>query len=161
MLILALVSFIVVALYYIKLRVERRKAGVKSWIVDQDLDGKGVTVYRNEVLGLSCKPDVVERNKTIEYKSSTVKGNARPGDMLYVAAHMLVMGKKESDLRYANKSFTFRKEHPRMQRAMQSVRSILGQMRKALETRQAPRATPTPGKCRVCVFRNECSETAG
>ena len=158
MLTLALVAFTIGALYYLKLRRDRRKIGITSWIVDQDLDGRGATVYRNNDLGLSCKPDVVERGKTVEYKSATVKGNARHGDVLYVAAQMLVVGKKEADLRYPNKSFTFRKDNPKMQRAMQSVRSIMGQMRKALLLRQSPRATPTPGKCRVCRFRNECQE---
>jgi CRISPR/Cas system-associated exonuclease Cas4 (RecB family) len=158
MLTLALVAFTIGALYYLKLRRDRRKIGITSWVVDQDLDGRGVTVYRNNDLGLSCKPDVVERGKTVEYKSATIKGNARHGDVLYVAAQMLVVGKKEADLRYPNKSFTFRKDNPKMQRAMQSVRSIIGQMRKALQFRQSPRATPTPGKCRVCSFRNECQE---
>ncbi len=68
MLTLALVSFVVVAFTLIRLRKQRKKAGVRLWIVGQDLDGSGSQVYRNPDIGLSCKPDVVERNRIIEHK---------------------------------------------------------------------------------------------
>jgi len=160
MLVLAFVAFTVVVIAYFRLLKLRRKAGLRSWVVDQDLDGQGGKIYRNAELGLSCKPDVVERNRVIEHKSSTVKGKARHGDILYVAAQLLVLEKKEGDLRYANKSFSMSRESAQMQAAMQKVRSIIGQMRRALRLGEAPRATPTPGKCRACMFRSECPEAA-
>jgi CRISPR/Cas system-associated exonuclease Cas4 (RecB family) len=129
-------------------------------VVDQDLDGKSDRIYRNAELGLSCKPDIVERDRIIEHKSSIVKGKARSGDILYVAAQLLVTEKKEGDLRYANRSFPLRRESAQMQAAMQKVRSIMGQMRRALRLHEAPRGTPTPGKCRACSFRYECPEAA-
>lgn len=158
MLIMALFAVAVVILLFTKLGSERRKAGIRGWVVDQDLDGKGSRVYRDSKLGISCKPDVVERNRIIEYKSAVVMGKARQGDILYVAAQMLATGKAEADLRYANRGFTLKRKSSEMQAAMRGVRSIMGRMRRALNFRVAPKGTPTPGKCRVCMFNKECPD---
>ena len=158
MLILAFVTVIVIILISLRLRSQRRRAGVRGWVVDQDLDGKGNKVYRDDKLGLSCKPDVVERSRIIEYKSAVVQGKARPGDVLTVAAQMLATGKEAAELRYANKGFTYQRSSSEMQKSMQKVQSIMGQMRRALMLRIAPKGTPTPNKCSKCDFRSGCPD---
>lgn len=160
MLIMALFVVAVVLLLFAKLRKERKKAGIRGWVVDQDLDSRGNRVYRDSGLGISCKPDVVERNRIIEYKSAAVKGRARHGDILYVAAQMMATGKAEADLRYANRGFTLQRDSPEMRAAMHKVRSIMSRMRRALALHIIPRGTPTPGRCRVCTFSKECPDRA-
>lgn len=156
--VLALVALVVAVIALLALRRQRGKAGIRSWVMDQDLEGKGRKVYHNPSMGLSCKPDVVERRRIIEYKSAAAKGRARPGDILYVAAQLLSTGKKEVVIRYADNAFVFQGNSARIQAAMQRVRSILGQMRRALKLQEIPRGTPTPNKCRVCMFSSACSD---
>ncbi len=158
MLILVLVAVAAIFLAYAKLRKQRKKAGIRGWVVDQDLDGKGSTIYSDNKLGLSCKPDVVERNRFIEHKSSSVHRKARYGDILYVASQMLATGKKEAELRYANAKFSLSGNSALMQAAMHEVKSIMGQMRLHLLQGRAPKATPTRNKCAKCMFKAECSE---
>src|SRR5574341_150970 len=138
MLIMALFVVAVVLLLFAKLRKERKKAGIRGWVVDQDLDSRGNRVYRDSGLGISCKPDVVERNRIIEYKSAAVKGRAR----------------------YGNRGFTLQRDSPEMRAAMHKVRSIMSRMRRALALHIIPRGTPTPGRCRVCTFSKECPDRA-
>ena len=160
LLLLVIAALVVILNIYRRLRDQRRKAGIRGWVLDQDLDGKGQTVYRDARLGVSCKPDIVQRRRIIEYKSATVHGKARSGDILYVASQMLATGKDEAELRYANTKFVFARNSTQMQAAMHKVRSIIGEMRRHLSLSTAPKGTPTKNKCTKCVFKASCTEAA-
>lgn len=154
MLVVVLIAVAVIILIYAKLGKQRRKAGIRGWVIDQDLDGKGSRVYRDQKLGVSCKPDVVERNRLIEYKSATVHGKARYGDILHVAAQMIATGKNEAELRYANRKFVLSRYSGQMQSAMHQVCSISAQMRRHLSMGIAPKRTASVTRSSLCGRQN-------
>lgn len=156
---LVIVAVLVVLFIYSRLERQKKQADIKGWIVNQDLDGKGKRIYRDKQTGISCKPDVVERNKLIEYKSASVKGKARYSDILQVAAQMIATGMSESELRYdQGVKFTFKKKSAEMSAAMNKVRGIVKRMQWHLSSRITPKGTPTRNKCSVCRFGKECSD---
>ena len=63
------IAVIVVLWSYGKLQKKKKAANVNGWVKSQDLDGKSNKVYRNYKAGISAKPDIVEGDKVIEYKS--------------------------------------------------------------------------------------------
>jgi CRISPR/Cas system-associated exonuclease Cas4 (RecB family) len=157
--IVVLVAAITAIVLYRSLNKNRKKADVRGWVKSQDLHGKGERVYRNQQAGISAKPDVVEGNRVIEYKSSEAKNKPYRSDILQVAAEMTATGLKEAELRYAKGvKFAFKKQSTEMQSAMKQVNWIAGRMRWHLMSRIAPRGTPTPNKCAKCIFHKECSQ---
>jgi hypothetical protein len=143
----------------VKLRKERNEANTGGWILDQDLDGKGKLIYRNKQLGISCKPDVLERNRIIEDKSATVGDAPRYGDVLQVAAQILATGKRQSQLRYSNKTFDLPRDSAIMQSAMKRVRDLAPLMRRHLNSRIVPRGNAGVKKCMKCQFRTSCPDS--
>lgn len=143
------------------LRRKRRQAGIKGWVVAQDLNGMGHGVFQDLKTGITCKPDVVERKRIIEYKSAFAGSRASPSDVLQIAAQLMATRAAEAELRYQpDRRFTFTRESPEIQDAMKSVARIVAKMKSHLWSRTAPRATPSPGRCRACRFGAECPESA-
>ena len=138
---------------------QRRQAGISGWVQTQDLDGKSKKVYRNKKNGISSKPDVVERNKVIEFKSATVNGRARWVDVMQLAMQMNTTGKKQGELRYANKWFNFRWEDSDIRFALRHSLAIAEKMRWHLWSRIAPPATPSEKRCAICRFGAECPDS--
>lgn len=152
---------IILGALIIALRRQRKKAGIRGWVVAQDLHGMGHRVYRDPKTGIVCKPDVVERKRIIEYKSAVAGSRARPSDVLQVAAQLMATGAAEAELRYhPDRKFFFRRDSREIQDAMKSVADIVDKMKRHLRSRTAPRATPSPGRCRACRFGAECPESA-
>lgn len=140
------------------LKRKRQKAGVKGWVVSQDLDGKGKDYYVNRQIGLICKPDVLEKNRVAEYKSSTAADRPYPGDLVQLAAEMMTTGAQVGVLKYKNgKTFTFKATDPVMKQAIQRALNIMAQMRKSLVTNIPPAGTPTVNKCKSCPVNKQCS----
>jgi CRISPR/Cas system-associated exonuclease Cas4 (RecB family) len=163
MLNLVIVVVVIVNIFgmYMLLKRQRRQAGIKGWVVDQDLDGKSKRIYRDEKTGISCKPDVVELDRIIEVKSAKVEGKARYSDILQVAAQLIATGRKKAELSYADgKRFIFDKGGKVMKHAMKRVDAISRQMRWHLMSRIAPKGTPTPNKCAVCMYKRECPDAS-
>jgi CRISPR/Cas system-associated exonuclease Cas4 (RecB family) len=153
------VVILIVFMMYVLLKNEKKQAGIKGWVVNQDLDNKSKRIYRDKNTGISCKPDVVEHNRIIEVKSAKVMGKARYSDILQVAAQLIATGKKKAELSYADgKRFNFEKTGKVMKHAMKRVDGISKRMRWHLLTRIAPKGTPTPNKCAACMFKQECSD---
>ncbi|MFA5105302.1 MAG: hypothetical protein WC527_09065, partial [Candidatus Margulisiibacteriota bacterium] len=140
---------------------QRKQAGIKGWVIDQDLDNRGKRIYRNEKSGISCKPDVVEHNRIIEVKSAKVNGKARYADILQVAAQLIATGKEKAELTYGNgKRFNFEKSDKAIKKAMKHVGWISQRMRWHLLTKIAPKGTPLKNKCASCMYKRECSDAA-
>jgi CRISPR/Cas system-associated exonuclease Cas4 (RecB family) len=159
--IVVLVAVIIAIVMYCNLKKKKKKAEIRGWVKSQDLHGKGERVYRNHQAGISAKPDVVEGNRVIEYKSAEAKNKAYRSDVLQVAAEMRATGLKEAELRFAKgKKFAFKKQSQEIQSAMKQVDWIARKMRWHLASRTMPRGTLTPNKCAKCIFRNECSQAA-
>ena len=155
---LVILALVMIFLFWGMLKKQRKQAGIGSWVRDQDLDGRGKRVYRDKQTGVACKPDVVERNKVIEYKSATVE-KARWVDILQLALQMKATGSKEAELRYdGNKSFSFDHHSREIKSAMRHSASIVNRMKGHLLTGIAPKATPTQKRCAVCTFQNVCTE---
>ena len=142
----------------VSLRRQKKRANIKGWVKTADLNGKSKHVYRDERSQISCKPDVVQRNKVIEYKSATINGKARWVDLLQLALELLTTGKKEGELRYSNKSFTFQKDDSEIKAATRNALKIADRMKWHLLSGIAPKATPSPKRCAKCVFMKVCPE---
>jgi CRISPR/Cas system-associated exonuclease Cas4 (RecB family) len=161
MYIVLLAAIIILILLYGRLRQKRKAAGLQGWIKSQDLDGKSGKIYRNYKKGISAKPDVVESNKVIEYKSALIGDKARRSDVLQVTAQMIAAGKNKAEIRYGNdKRFEFTKEMPIIQSSIKRIDWISDRMDWHLQKRSAPIGTPRPGKCAKCYYRHECPEAA-
>ncbi len=145
---------------WVLLKKQWQQAGAQGWVVRQDLDGMGNQVYKDKKNGIVCKPDVVERRRIIEYKSAVTGSRARPGDILQLASQMMSTGAMEAELRYhPDRRFVFRKDSPEIRSAMNTVVQTLNRMRKHLRSKNMPKGTPSPGRCRICQFRWECPES--
>ena len=151
------ISTAIICMFWILLRKQREQSCIKGWVKSQDLDGRGKRVYRDPQLGVSCKPDVVERNRVIEYKSADIEKKARWVDMLQLALQMKLTGKPEGTLQYPRNNFSFKVDSREMRNAMTAAAAILKKMRWHLQAGIAPKATPTKRRCAVCVFAGECS----
>ncbi len=158
MLYFALIVIIFAVALWGLLRKQKRQANITGWVETADLNGKGRQVYRDEQAGISCKPDVVERDKVIEYKSAAANGKARWVDILQLAVQMKTTGKSEGELRYSNRSFFFKKDDPTIKSAVRNVLNISDRMRWHLSAGTSPKATPSPNRCAKCVFLKECPE---
>jgi CRISPR/Cas system-associated exonuclease Cas4 (RecB family) len=157
MLILAIVLVAIAFMMYRLLKLQRKQAGVKGWVRDQDLDNRSRHVYRDRETGISSKPDIVEHNRVVEIKSSKAGNKAKYSDILQVAAQLISTGKKKAELAYADgKKFNFEKNGRVMQHAIKKVDEIARKMRWHLMTRIPPRGTPTPNKCNSCMYKGEC-----
>lgn len=143
------------------LKKQQEQAGIRGWVKDQDLDGRGKKIYRDQHTGVVCKPDVVEEeNRVIEFKSNTVnEGRPRSVDVLQLALQMKITGAREGQLRYANnKCFNFLLDSLDIQNALIKIEAVVKAMKESLRQGTAPRATPTKRRCAVCTFGKECSE---
>ena len=158
MLYFALIIILLAVALWGLLRKQKRQANITGWVETVDLNGKGRQVYRDEQAGISCKPDVVERNKVIEYKSAAANGKARWVDLLQLALQIQATGKSEGELRYSNKSFFFKKDDSVMKSAMRNALKISNLMRQHLSAGTPPKATPSLNRCAKCVFLKECPE---
>jgi CRISPR/Cas system-associated exonuclease Cas4 (RecB family) len=159
MLYMALFLTTVMICIYSTYRNRKRTAGITGWVKTQDLDGLSRTVYRDQKSGISCKPDVVEKTRVIEYKSSPGHGRARWVDMLQVALQMRATGKNEGELRYGNnESYKLHKNDPAMRAASNRALKIVQQMQNHLRMRRAPKSTPSAKRCAGCVFLDQCPE---
>lgn len=158
-----LVLFIValILLFWGNLIKRRKQAGIQGWIKDQDLDGRGRRLYKDQRTGVVCKPDVVERHRVIEYKSAIVDKKPRWVDMLQLALQIKSTGSESGELRYGqNKSFSFKRNSKEIRSAMNKAVGIVKRMRWHLMIGVAPKGTPTRKRCAVCVFSRECLEAA-
>jgi hypothetical protein len=158
MLYFALIIILLAVALWGLLRKQKRQANITGWVETADLNGKGRQVYRDEQAGISCKPDVVERSKVIEYKSAAANGKARWVDLLQLALQIQATGKSEGELRYSNKSFYFKKDDPAMKTATRNALKISNRMRWHLLAGSPPKATPSLNRCAKCVFLKECPE---
>jgi CRISPR/Cas system-associated exonuclease Cas4 (RecB family) len=150
---------IVVMFFYRSLQKKRKTVGVQGWVKSQDLDGKGRRVYRDYQNGISAKPDIVEANKVIEYKSASIGDKARRGDILQITAQMMAAGKKKAELRYGNdKRFEFTDNTRIVQSSVKRIAWISERMKWHLMKRYAPRGNPRPGKCVKCAYRTVCPD---
>ncbi len=155
-----LITAIILIALVAALRRKRRQAGIRGWVVAQDLHGMGHRVFQDPKTGIICKPDVAERKRIIEYKSAFGGSRARPPDVLLIAAHLMATGAAEAELRYyPDRRFTFTRESREIQDAMKSVAEIVDKMKSHLRNRTAPKATPSPGRCRACRFGAECPDS--
>jgi CRISPR/Cas system-associated exonuclease Cas4 (RecB family) len=144
---------------YRKLVNKRRKAGVEGWIKSQDLDGRGGRIYRNQQEKISARPDVVEGNRLLEFKSAHAGHKARYSDVLQVTAQMIATGLDRAELRYGNNQiFQLRRDTPLIRGATKDVRRISERMHWHLKRDISPKGTPTRNKCSKCNFRNRCSD---
>jgi hypothetical protein len=156
---LVIVVVIMIMLFRSILKKQRQQAGIKGWVKDQDLDGKGKRIYRDKQTGVTCKPDVVESNRVIEYKSAVVDTKPKWVDLLQLALQMKATGAKEAELRYdKNKKFSFNKDSGEIRAAMKKAENIVGKMRWHLLSRIAPNGTPTRNRCSACTFQRECTD---
>lgn len=153
----ALVAVVIIGLWA-ALRKQRKLAGIAGWVQSQDLDGRGKRVYRDRKTGISSKPDVVERDRVIEYKSASVDQQARWPDMMQLAMEMHTASKPRAELRYANKRFAFKRDDRQMKAALREALGIAGRMRRHLLAGTAPAARPDPRRCGSCLFSTECAE---
>jgi len=152
------IAVIVVLWSYGKLQKKKKAANVNGWVKSQDLDGKSNKVYRNYKAGISAKPDIVEGDKVIEYKSAAIGDKARKTDIVQLTAEMMATGAKKAELRYGNdKRFQFTKDSPIIKSSMKKIAWISEQMKWHLQTRSAPRGTMRPGKCAKCWYLKDCS----
>jgi len=157
---LVILALVMIFLFWGMLKKQRKQAGIRRWVKDQDLDGRGKRLYHDKQTGVVCKPDVVERNKVIEYKSATVDKKARWVDILQLALQMKATGSKEAELRYdGNKSFSFDQNSREMKSAIRNAASIVNKMKGHLLAGIAPKATPTLKRCAACTFQNVCRES--
>ncbi len=146
---LAFIFLVIIALVIVKRRIE---LGLAGRIKENDLAGKG-TVNVDTSLGIVAKPDILVGNKVIEVKSAKVN-KPYTGDVLQLAATAIASNAKKGELRYSNK--TFKLEAPSRFRPL--VKKIAAKMRFHLKYKIPPPATPSPGKCRKCMFRDMCEE---
>ena len=152
------VAIIVILWSYGKLQRKKKAAGLEGWVVSQDLDGKSSKIYRNYEAGISAKPDIVEGHKITEYKSAAIGDKARRTDIVQLTAEMMATGARKAELRYGNdKRFQFTKDSPIIKSSMKRIAWISEQMKWHLQTRNAPRGTPRPGKCAKCWYSKDCS----
>ena len=152
------VAVIVIRLFYGKLQKKKKAAGLESWVKSQDLDGKSSRIYRNYEVGISAKPDIVEKDKVTEYKSAAIGDKARRTDIMQLTAEMMATGAKKGELRYGNdKRFQFTEDTPIIKSSMKRIAWISKQMKWHLETKTAPLGTPRHGKCAKCFYRQDCS----
>ena len=158
MLYLVLIIMVLTSALWGLLGKQKRQAKITGWVETADLNGKGKQVYRDEKAGISCKPDVVEWNKVIEFKSAAANGKARWVDLLQLALQIKTTGKSEGELRYSNKSFYFKKDDPVMKSATRNAIKISNRMRWHLSTFTPPKATPSLNRCAKCVFLKECPD---
>jgi CRISPR/Cas system-associated exonuclease Cas4 (RecB family) len=159
MYILLLVALLTITVLYGRLHRKRKAAGLQGWVKSQDLDGKSRRIYRDHQNGISAKPDIVERNKVIEYKSALIGDKARRSDVLQLTAEMLAAGARNGELRYGNdKSFKFTEETPIIQSSVKRIAWISEQMDWHLLKRSAPRGTARFGKCTKCAYRFTCPD---
>ena len=121
---------------------QKKQANIAGWVEAADLNGEGKQVYWDEKTDISCKPDVVERNKVIEYKSSSIEGKVRWVDLLQLALQLTATVKKEGELRYANKSFVFQKDNLEIRAATRNALKIASRMCQHILAGIPPKATP-------------------
>ena len=158
MYILAFVA-ILITLMIIKINSAKKKAGIRSWVKSQDLDGHGTRVYLNFETGISAKPDVVERTRVIEYKSAAAGDKPRWSDLLQVTAEMIATGRKEGELRYGNnKRFQLQRDSAKIRHLTREVLRIAERMRWHLLSHIPPKGTPTMNKCANCTYKDDCSD---
>jgi CRISPR/Cas system-associated exonuclease Cas4 (RecB family) len=156
-----LITLIAIIMIYGSLRKKRRAAGLQGWVKSHDLDGKSQHIYRDYRNGISAKPDIVEGDKVIEYKSASMGDKARRTDILQLTAEMMAAGAKKAELRYGNdKRFEFTKNTPIIQSSVKRIGWITEQMNWYLLKRSAPRGNPRPGKCVKCAYRSVCPDAA-
>jgi hypothetical protein len=156
---LVFISLVMIVLFWGLLRKQQKQAGIRGWVRDQDLDGNGKRLYRDKQIGVVCKPDVVERNRVIEYKSATVDKQPRWVDILQLALQMKATGSQQAELRYAqNKRFSFDQNSREIRSAMKNAVNIVKKMKWHLLAGIAPKATPSQKRCAMCTFRVECTE---
>ena len=137
---------------------QRHQAGIRGWVRDNDLDGKGKRIYRDEQTGVTCKPDVVVHDGVIEYKSASVD-KPRWVDLLQLAIQMNAAGLQHGELRYAqDKRFSFNHNSAEMRAASKKALDIVNRMRWHLKNSITPKGTPTQRRCAVCVFIRQCPE---
>ena len=158
LIILIVIAFILIS--WANLQLKKKKANMRGWVVDSDLDGKGK--FYKSTSGIAAKPDVVvnlaDRLQVIERKNSACRSKGPyKGDLMQVAAEMEVAGATEGLLIYSN-GRTFRiRNTPELKEALGSVRDRIFKSRMS---GIAPEATPSKGKCRNCDFNNECPDAA-
>ena len=160
--ILALIALTAAVVVWLRalLRKQKKKANIKGWVKDQDLDGDG-TKYYNHKAGVLCKPDLVmDGGSVIEYKSREAGDKPIYSDVMQVAIQMMIMRADRAELRYKNKTFVFQRDDQVMQKAMQDAVYAIKKMKYHLMTDNAPEGAPTPRKCAVCVFYKQCTEAA-
>lgn len=148
-----LAVFTIILGSWIILLKRRSHAGISGWVKDSDLKGKGKK-YVDLATGVIAKPDVVLRGKVIEVKSYTAKHRPFKGDILQAAAEMNAVGAGKAEIHYPNKSFRIKNSA----QLRESLMRVSQAMQEHLKRRQAPKGTPTTGKCRVCEFNGICPE---
>ena len=158
-LVTVVVVAVITAVLWKVLKKQRMQAGITGWVLTQDLDGNSKKVYRDRKNGISSKPDIVERKKVIEVKSATADIRARWVDILQLAMEMQTSGKRQGELRYANKRFLFKWQDSEIRAALRHALAISEKMRWHLRSRIAPPATPSDRRCAVCKFGAECPES--
>ena len=157
--VLLAVSVIVIIMLHNNLQQKKKVAKVEGWVKTQDLDGKSRKVYRNYSVGISAKPDIVEKGKVTEFKSKEIGDRARRTDIMQLTAEMLAAGVKKGELRYGNdKSFQFTDKTPIVRQSVKRIAWISVQMKWHLQHRSAPGGRPKPSKCSKCNYRRECPE---
>jgi CRISPR/Cas system-associated exonuclease Cas4 (RecB family) len=153
------VAVIIVLMFHNNLNQKRKTAKIEGWVETQDLDARSPKVYRNYAVGISAKPDIVEKDKVTEFKSKPGGDKARRSDIVQLTAEMLATGKKKGELRYGNdKRFLFTKDTPIIQKSVKRIAWISEQMKWHLQHRSAPGGTFRPGKCSKCAYRTECRD---
>lgn len=152
--IFALITFI---FFYLRLKKKRKVAGIDHRVISQDLDGRSKRIYRDYRYGISAKPDIVDGNKVIEYKSSSIGGKAYRSDLTQMTAGMIAAKAKEGELRYGNgKRFKYAENSPIIQSTKKRIAWIKERMNWHLSQRRAPKAKIFSAKCRNCGYRNLC-----
>ena len=153
-----IIAAIVMIVLTLKLNKERKRANIRGWVVDNDLNGNRSRIYRNYQYKISGRPDVLERGRLIEHKSAVIHGNAKKGDLRQIAALMVATGVDNAALQYANKTFNLYKNSPEMQSHVREVIKQGPMMLQHLRRKTIPHGNPYPLKCRKCEFRYRCPD---
>ena len=151
----------VIGILMLRLKKQRKKSNINSWLVSQDLDGKSKRIYRDKKNKISSKPDVVLAGKVVEFKNRIAGNTAWHADELQVVSQMMSTGAREGELRYKNgKRFFFHRDSPETKRLIAEATRIINEMKWRLSAQSAPKATPTTNRCSVCDFRSACKKLA-
>lgn len=144
-----------------RLSTKKRNVGIKGWIKDSDLDGKGGT-YCSDRIGIAAKPDVVidlseRRKKVIETKNTVCKTRIPyKADVIQLAAAMEAVGAREGEIRYRNKAFLV----DYTEKLKKELREMKAEMDKTRTFGIPPKGTPSKKKCGACDFNEECPDAA-